>query len=219
MNHLPIALLLAAIPLAAAVSAQTGLEVIPIVGHWRHQVEGGESVVIVDATKWDKKPPSEPSASARLLFEERGAQFAANASSSGAFPLPALRSIENFTSGKARVQFKLMAGASDQLAGLVFDLRPSGEYLAVRYNTKDGNVAFWKYAGGARARLAEGTDHAQLPLAVWHTIELHVADRKLTGVVNGQLRVEHTLDHPVSGRVGFWAKPDSVSAFKALRIE
>ena len=117
------------------------------------------------------------------------------------------------------MQFKLIAGASDQLAGLVFNLRSSGEYLAVRYNTKDGNAALWKYDNGARARLADGTAHAQLPLDVWHTIEVQVVDRKVTGLVNGTLRVEHTLDQPISGRVGFWAKPDSVSAFKGLQIQ
>jgi hypothetical protein len=87
-----------------------------------------------------------------------------------------------------------------------------------RYNTKDGNVAFWKYSDGARARIADGTDHAQLQLGAWHTIELRVADRTMSGVVNGKLRVEHTADRPIEGLVGFWAKPDSVSSFKALRV-
>ncbi len=130
-----------------------------------------------------------------------------------------MRGVDSFTNGSARVQFKLIAGASDQLAGLVFNLRPTGEYLAVRYNTKDGNVALWKYVDGARARLADGTEHAQLPLDAWHTLELQVVDRKVTGIVNRTLRVEHALDQPVSGRVGLWAKPDSVSAFKGLRIQ
>jgi hypothetical protein len=40
----------------------------------------------------------------------------------------------------------------------------------------------------------------------------------ITGVVNDKLRVTQTLDHPVSGRVGFWSKRDSVSAFKSLRV-
>jgi hypothetical protein len=200
-----------------------GLDVVPIVGHWRQHADGGASVVTVDGTKWDKKPLADPLAIARQIFKApapgAGAQFAANASSAGAFPLAVVGSVDTFTTGSARAQFKLIAGASDQLAGLVFNLQPNGEYLAVRYNTKDGNVAIWKYVDGARARVADGTDHAQLPLDVWHTLELQVAGRKLTGVVNGTLRVEHTLDQPVSGRVGFWAKPDSVTTFKGLEIQ
>lgn len=199
------------------------LDVVPIVGHWRVHTEGSEPVATVDGTKWDKKPLADPLAIARELFKapsgEAGSPFVANAASSGAFPLAAVRGVDGFTNGSARVQFKLIAGASDQLAGLVFSLRPTGEYLAVRYNTKDGNVALWKYVDGARARLADGTGHAQLPLDVWHVLELQVVDRKVTGIVNGTLRVEHTLEQPVSGRVGLWAKPDSVSAFKGLRIQ
>jgi hypothetical protein len=196
-----------------------GLDVVPIVGHWQHHSDGGESIVTVDGTKWDQKPLPDLHAIARQLFTQPGGPFVSNASSSAAFPLAAVRSVESFTHGTARVQVKLIAGKSDQFAGLAFNLRPSGEYLAIRYNTKDGNVALWKYADGARVRLAEGADQAQLALGVWHTIELQVVDRKMAGIVNRQLRLEHTLDSPVSGRIGFWAKRDSVSAFKELRIE
>jgi hypothetical protein len=70
-----------------------------------------------------------------------------------------------------------------------------------------------------RARVADGSSHAQLPLPAWHQLELRVAGRTVTGIVNGTLRVEHTLDRPIGGRIGFWAKPDSVSAFKGLRHE
>ena len=66
---------------------------------------------------------------------------------------------------------------------------------------------------------AEGTEHAQLPLDASHTLEPQVVNRKVTGIVNGSLRVEHALISRSSGRVGLWAKPDSVSAFKGLRIQ
>ena len=167
----------------------------------------------------DKKPAADPLAIARQLFKEPGSQFATNASSSGAFPVAAVPVFDNFSTGRATVRFKMVAGPSDHIAGLMFNLRPSGEYLVVRYNTKEGNVALWKYADGARARVAGGTERAQLPVDAWHTIELRIADRTVTGLVNDQLRVEHTLEQPVSGRVGFWLKRDSVSAFKGLRIE
>jgi hypothetical protein len=220
MKHAQLVLALFAMPLLLGLAPQgRGLEVVPIVGHWQQHLDSGEAVITVDATKWDRKPAADAMAVARQLFKEPHPQFAANASSPGAFPLAAVRSVENFSSGRARAHFKLIAGASDQFAGLVFDLRPSGEYLAVRYNTKDGNIAVWKYAEGARARLADGKDHAQLPLGVWHTIELQVADRKVTGIVNGELRIDHVLERAPDGRVGFWAKPDSVSAFKGLRLE
>jgi hypothetical protein len=195
------------------------LSVVPIFGHWQQGVEGSESIVTVDATKWDKKPVADPLGLAKRLFKTPEPQFEANATSQGAFPVAAIEGVERFTSGKATVQFKLIAGPSDQIAGLVCDLKPNGEYLVVRYNTRDGNVAIWKYSNGKRARIADGTDKMQLPIGTWHTLELTVAGRTLTGNVNKQLTVTHALDQQVDGRLGFWAKPDSVTAFKGLRVE
>jgi len=37
--------------------------------------------------------------------------------------------------------------------------------------------------------------------------------------VNGVLRLEHELERPVSGRVGFWTKRDSTTLFKDIRVE
>jgi hypothetical protein len=195
------------------------LEVVPIVGHWELHSEASDVVVTVDATKWKQDARPDVADIGGRLFKAPAPAFVTNATSRDAFPIAAVRAIENFTSGTVRVHFKMIAGQSDQFAGLAFNLRETGEYHAVRYNTKDGNVAIWKYADGARARVAEGTTHAQLPLGSWHELVLHVVDRKATGVVNGKLQVEYTLESPVSGRIGFWAKRDSVSAFKALRVE
>jgi hypothetical protein len=134
------------------VSAQSrSLEAIPIVGHWEHQTEAGEAIVTVDATKWDRQLKPDFGSIGRQLFKTPAASFATNASSSGAFPVAAVRGVEGFTGGSLRVQFKMVGGASVQIAGLVFDLRDTGEYHVVRYNTKDGNVALWKFAEGARA--------------------------------------------------------------------
>jgi hypothetical protein len=195
------------------------LEAVPIVGHWEHQTEGSEPVVRVDAAKWNRQPAPDIAAIARRIFKQPADGFDANASSGEAFPVAVVRGVENVSGGTVRVQFKLVAGASDQTAGLMFDLRPNGEYLVARYNTKDGNVAVWKYAKGTRARLANGTTHEQLPLDTWHTLVLRIAGKQIVAVVNDRLQVEHTLDHPVSGPIGFWAKRDSVSAFKNLRLE
>ena len=42
---------------------------------------------------------------------------------------------------------------------------------------------------------------------------------KLSASVNGRLRLEHTLPRPVSGRVGFYTKRDSITAFKDFSVE
>lgn len=78
------------------------------------------------------------------------------------------------------MQFKLVAGASDQTAGVVFDLRSNGEYLYVRYNTKDGDLALWKYADGERHLIVHGTGKGQLSLGAWHELVVTVRGRELS---------------------------------------
>ncbi len=115
-------------------------------------------------------------------------------------------------------RFKLVAGASDQIAGLVFGLTPKHEYFYARYNTKDGNIALWQFVDGDRKRILEGTEHLQLPLGTWHDLRVEVRGSTVRASVNGKLHLEHKLPAPVSGRVGFYTKRDSVTAFKSFSI-
>ena len=180
--------------LPAAAGAQTRLAVEPIIGHWEHAVLNGESVVTADARKWKTDKASTP------------------------FPIAAVRGVDDFTGGVMTVKFQLVGGESDQIAGLVFGLTPANEYLYARYNTKDGNVALWRFVNGDRQRIVEGADHLQLPLGEWHDLRVEVRGAVVRASVNGKLRLEHTLPGPISGRVGFYTKRDSVTAFKDFAI-
>ena len=188
------AIVLLAVGLSATGLAQTRLAVDPLIGHWESIVEGGESVVVADARKWKTGKAATP------------------------FPIAAVRGIDNFTDGVMTVKFKLVAGESDQIAGLVFGLTPANEYLYARYNTKDGNVALWRFVDGDRVRIVEGTEHLQLPLGAWHDLRVEVRGTLVRASVNGLLHLEHRLPAPVSGRVGFYTKRDSVTAFKGFSL-
>ena len=179
---------------ASLAAAQAPLKVTPVLGHWEHVTEKGESVVVADATKWRAE------------------------TSPVGFPLATLPGV-TFSNGTLRVKFKLVAGEADQIAGLAFNVSPKGEYYFARYNTKDGNVAIWQFVNGERVRLADGTDHLPLPLNTWHDLQVIVDGPRVTAVVNGRLRLAHELPAPVSGGVGFWTKRDSVTAFKDFSIE
>ena len=101
----------------------------------------------------------------------------------------------------------------DQTAGVMFNLRDDHSYLYARYNTKDGNVAVWKYEKGERTALAHGEVHRQLAFGQWHTLTVDVTGRQVRAAV-GDLTVAHALDRDLSGGVGLWSKPDSVTAFR-----
>lgn len=136
-----------------------------------------------------------------------------------AYPLAVVRDIKTFAAGRLEVQFKLVAGESDQTAGIVFNLKPNGDYFYARYNTKDGNVAIWKFENGARAVLVHGELHEQLPLNTWHTLQVAIVGRTVTATANTRWRAQHTFDGPVSGRLGVWTKQDSVTSFRGFKAQ
>lgn len=178
---------------AALGLAAQGLTLRPVLGFWQITTENGETIAVADATKW------------RAEQQPVG------------FPLARVAGV-NFSNGTLRVKFKLVSGGDDRIAGLAFGVTPNNEYYFARYNTKDGNVAIWQFTKGERVRLAEGKEHLQLPLNVWHDLEVTVAGRQVTAVVNGKLRLTHELPTTVDGGVGFWTKRDSVTAFKSFGV-
>lgn len=177
---------------ALALAQRPALAVDPMIGHWETVSENNETVIVADARKWKTEKADTP------------------------YPIAAVRGVTNFTDGVLSVKFKMVGGESDQIAGIAFGLTPAGEYYYARYNTKDGNVALWRFENGARRRLVDGSDHLQLPLDTWHDLRVEVRGTRVTAIVNDTLRIESTLPAPVSGRVGFYTKRDSITAFKSF---
>ncbi|HEX7780301.1 MAG TPA: hypothetical protein VF424_13735 [Vicinamibacterales bacterium] len=200
-------------------SAPAAASVIPVLGRWDAGMEGTTSIVTADARRWDGKPPGDLDALGRRLFGATRPEFVANASAEGAFPLAVVESIPQLHAGTLHVEFKLIGGESDQIAGLVFDLQPTGDYLYVRYNTRDDNVALWRFAKGQREVIAHGANHRRLPLNAWHPFSVTIKGRTISAVAAGDLRVEHTMDRAIGGRVGLWTKRDSITAFRSWRAE
>jgi hypothetical protein len=169
-------------------------------------------VLTIDGTAASKAPDA---AAARALFGDKSAGFVTALAAPGAFPLAVARDVPTFPSGTLEVSFKLVSGATDQTAGIVFGLQPDGSYTYARYNTKDGNVAVWKFENGERTVLQHGDVHEQLPLNQWHTLQVTIAGAVVSAAVKGStLAARHTLPAPVQGRVGVWTKTDSVTSFK-----
>lgn len=193
--------------------------VVGVVGKWTEEVQAGQTVVAGDGSPGHTRPAGEIAQTATQLFGKADAAFVANATAPTAFSLGVMSGVTSFTEGRYRARFKLVSGESDQTAGLVFNFRPAGDYLFVRYNTREGNIALWRYADGKREVVARGETKVQLPLGQWHELSVTVTGRKVAGAVNKTLTLEHELTDAVSGRIGFWTKRDSVTEFTDISVE
>ena len=207
--------IIAAAAWAPAQPLQT-FRIIPVVGHWTTAAEGGDTIVTADGARWDGTSGPDLAALGRRLFTAPDAAFTTTMAPATAFPFAVVDNIPSFSEGTLRGRFKLIGGASDQIAGLAFGLQPNGDYYYVRYNTKDGNLAVWQFSGGKRSVLQHGAHHAQLRLNQWHELVVTVDGRRVRGEMKGGFTVAYELPGPVAGRVGLWAKRDAVTAFTGV---
>ncbi len=191
-----------------------------VVGHWSDTTDGMPALV-ANGEKWSgQSARPELESSSRKLFGSVDESFISNTSAPGAFPFAVADSVNAFSAGTFRAQFNMIGGKSDQIAGLLFGLRPSGEYYYIRYNTKDGNLALWEFANGERRVIKHGDVHKQIPLGTWHELVVEMSGRQVRGYIAGDstISVEHTLDADPTGRVGVWAKRDAITAFRDFRV-
>ncbi len=193
-----------------------------IVGRWTDSTAASDSALVADGAAWNgvSDTTALTTASARW-FGARNATFTTNNAGKGSFPFAIAADIPSFSSGSLRTHFSMRGGASDQNAGILFDLSPTGEYLYARYNTKDGDLALWKFVNGERGLVVHGTGARQLPLNAWHELVVTIRGRELSATIAGDttLRLTHTLDSAPAGRVGVWVKRDAVTAFRGFVMQ
>ncbi len=192
-----------------------------VVGLWSPSADD-TSALLTDGSKWSGQSSRESLVPiGEALFGTATESFLANASSQNAFPIAIDRETRDFRSGTLRVDFKLISGPTDQSAGIVLGMQPTGEYHFVRYNTKDGNLALWGFAAGERRVISKGAGLKQLPLGVWHELVVRVDGRNITALVTGhpELDARFELEALASGRIGLWAKRDVVTAFRRFSVE
>lgn len=191
---------------------------LPMVGFWTIAKEGGKLVLKVDGGKWKEGQSGTNLADkARSIYGERYAEFLDSVKAFAYFPYVVAKGVDSFDGGEISVRFKPLAGRVDQGAGILFNLKPSGDYLALRANALENNLVLWRVVKGKRSMVKwiRNTPTATLQ---WHELKVSVRGQELKGSLDGKLRLEHRLDQPVTGRVGLWSKADSVVLFDDFRV-
>jgi hypothetical protein len=182
---------------------------VSVVGIWRIENAGGNKVLAVDGRQWKEGQASTGIADkARALYGERYAEFLDRVQAYAYFPYTVVQDVQDFRNGDITVRFEGIAGRIDQGAGILFNLKPNGDYLTVRANCLENNLVLWKFDKGKRSSVKWVRD---TPTAShqWHELKVHIAGATVEGYLDGKRYLEHTLPEPVSGRIGLWSKADS----------
>ena len=185
-----------------------------VVGNWSIVEDSGKKVLGVDGRAWLRGQPANGLAqNARAIYGSRHEEFIDNVKAFAYFPYAVAKDIGDFHDGEISIRFKLVAGQLDQCAGILFNLKPNGDYLTVRFNGKEDNVVLWKFVKGKRSFVKRGSENVPLQMNTWHGLQISVQGTSLKAALDGKQILEYTLEEPVVGRVGVWSKTDSVSYF------
>jgi 3-keto-disaccharide hydrolase len=190
-----------------------------VVGNWVVAPDGGKNILMVDGRQWKRGQPAGGLADkARLIYGSRHEEFIDNVKAFAYFPYAVAQVIDDFQNGEISMRFKLIDGALDQCAGILFNLKPNGDYLTVRFNGKEDNLVLWTFNKGTRKFVKKGSEDMPLQMKQWHTMKIVVKGPKLEGYLNGKLLLNYTLQEPVTGKIGVWSKTDSVSYFDDFAV-
>jgi hypothetical protein len=215
----------------------------PVVGTWVVAQDGADKVIMVDGRPWvaSKDNPTKLLVeTARKLYGTSNEELMDNAKQFAYYPVAVLRGVDNFSNGTITMKFKTMGGEADRCSGILFNVKPNGDWLAVRYNDTENNVALWEFHNGIRRniRFSDRTKPFMLDRNAWHELKLTVDGANVSATLDGAPAVEYTLGTeppagrkgppnadlfpannallrpPVAGKVGLWSKTDSTSYFK-----
>ena len=216
----------------------------PMVGTWVVVQDGGEKAIMVEGRPWvasKDNPTKLLIESARKLYGTSNEELMDNAKQFAYFPVAVLRGVDAFSNGTISVKFKTISGDADRASGILFNVKPNGDWLAVRYNDTENNVALWEFHNGIRrnVRFSDRAHKFTPDRATWHELKLTIDGADLKTYLDGELALAYTLGSapgpgrnnappnpdlipannpvlrpPVQGKVGLWAKTDTTSYFK-----
>jgi ABC-type transport system involved in multi-copper enzyme maturation permease subunit len=186
---------------------------VPVVGIWRMEADGGKTVLAVDGRQWKEGQSSAGIADkARALYGERYAEFLDRVQAYAYYPYVVAKDVDNFTNGEISVRFQGLSGRIDQGAGILFNLKPNGDYLTIRANCLENNLVLWKFEKGRRSSV-EWVRNTPTAGRQWHDLKVRIAGDKVEGFLDGKLLLQHTWREPISGKIGLWSKADSYMHF------
>ena len=175
-------------------------------------------MLVVDGRQWKEGQTAAGIADkARTLYGDRYAEFLDRVQAYAYFPYVVAKDVTDFRDGDISVRFEGISGRIDQGAGILFNLKPNGDYLTVRANPLENNLVLWKFEKGKRSSV-KWIRNTPTPSRQWHDLKVHIAGPKVAAYLDGKLYLEDVLPAPVSGRIGLWSKADSHMYFDDFTV-
>src|SRR5260370_1012177 len=172
-----------------------------VVGVWRIEADGDHKVLVVDGRQWKEGQASAGLADkARALYGERYAEFLDRVQAYAYFPYAIAKDVDDFRNGEISVRFEGISGRIDQGAGILFNLKPNGDYLTVRANPLENNLVLWKFEKGKRSSV-KWIRNTPTATRQWHDLKVRIAGPNVAAYLDGKLYLDDVLPAPVSGRI------------------
>lgn len=188
-----------------------------MVGTWLVAQDGPDKVIKIDGAAW--KAAQTPATkmlieNARKLYGTNNEELMDNAKAFANFPVAVLNGVDNFSNGTISVKFKTVSGDSDRASGILFNVKPNGDWLSVRYNDTENNVALWEFHNGIRRNVKFNREKKFMldpnckrndlgTCGGWHELKLTLNGADLKAWLDGEIAMEYTLgSEPGPGRNG-----------------
>jgi len=112
-------------------------------------------------------------------------------------------------------RFKPISGKTDRAAGIIFRIQDKNNYYILRANALEDNVILFKYVGGIRSEIKEGS--FKVPSGKWQELRVEAVGNTIRGYLDDNLVVETHDNTFKAGKVGLWTKADSVTCFDDVK--
>jgi hypothetical protein len=124
---------------------------------------------------------------------------------------------ETFKDFKLATRFKIISGAAEQMAGIVFRYQNASNFYVIRASALGHNLRFYKVVNGLRGNLL-GPD-MDISTNAWHTLGIQCQGNQIICLLDDHLVMPTLSDNTfTAGKIGFWTKSDAVSYFGATTI-
>jgi hypothetical protein len=119
---------------------------------------------------------------------------------------------ETFRDFKFTTRFKIVSGAVEQMAGMVFRFQNASNFYVVRASALGHNLRFYKMVNSIRS--VPLGPQLEITTNIWHTLAVQCRGNQITVWFDDHLVMPPLEDNTFSeGKIGFWTKSDAVSYF------